>query len=82
MIGSIRAAWFADRKRPAVWTVTATWTILALVFGVGIPYLVHLALAGDPKQAEAAESLLAAVLPANWSPPGSGCSRSSAGRSW
>lgn len=63
MIGSIRAAWFADRKRPAVWTVTATWTILALVFGVGIPYLVHLALAGDPKQAEAAESLLAAVLP-------------------
>lgn len=63
MMASVRAAWFADRKRPAVWAVTATWTILALAFGIGIPYLVHLALAGDPKEAEAAESLLAAVLP-------------------
>ncbi|WP_433528006.1 ABC transporter permease [Micromonospora sp. CA-263727] len=63
MIASVRAAWFADRRRPAVWTITATWTILAIAFGIGIPYLVHLALAGDPEQADAAESLLAAVLP-------------------
>ncbi|MGC5031022.1 ABC transporter permease [Micromonospora sp. DT229] len=63
MIASVRAAWFADRRRPAVWTVTATWTLLALAFGIGIPYVVHLTLAGDPEQAEAAESLLSAVLP-------------------
>ena len=63
MIASVRAAWFADRRRPAVWTVTATWTLLALAFGIGIPYLVHLTLAGDPEQADAAETLLAAVLP-------------------
>ncbi|SCF16673.1 ABC-type transport system involved in multi-copper enzyme maturation, permease component [Micromonospora coriariae] len=63
MIASVRAAWFADRKRPAVWTVTLTWIVLALAFGVGVPYLVHLALAGDPKQAASAASLLDAVLP-------------------
>ncbi|MEV5692868.1 ABC transporter permease subunit [Micromonospora globbae] len=63
MIASVRAAWFADRKRPAVWTVTLTWTALALVFGIGVPYLVHLTLAGDPEQADAAASLLDGVLP-------------------
>ncbi|SBT40095.1 ABC transporter permease subunit [Micromonospora narathiwatensis] len=63
MMASVRAAWFADRRRPAVWAVTTTWTILALAFGIGIPYLVHLSLAGDPKEAKAAESLLATVLP-------------------
>ncbi|MFI6266580.1 ABC transporter permease subunit [Micromonospora sp. NPDC051006] len=63
MIDSVRAAWFADRKRPAVWTVTLTWTALALAFGVGVPYLVHLTLAGDPEQSDAAASLLDAVLP-------------------
>ncbi|MET8353183.1 MULTISPECIES: ABC transporter permease [unclassified Micromonospora] len=63
MIASVRAAWFADRKRPAVWTVTLTWIVLALAFGVGVPYLVHLALAGDPEQAASAASLLDAVLP-------------------
>ncbi|MFI7606240.1 ABC transporter permease [Micromonospora sp. NPDC049366] len=63
MIASVRAAWFADRKRPAVWTVTLTWTALALAFGVGVPYLVHLALAGDPEQAEASATLLDTVLP-------------------
>ncbi|MGC4746659.1 ABC transporter permease subunit [Micromonospora sp. DT201] len=63
MIASVRAAWFADRKRPAVWTITLTWIALALAFGVGVPYLVHLALAGDPKQADDAASLLDAVLP-------------------
>ncbi|MEV1329450.1 ABC transporter permease subunit [Micromonospora costi] len=63
MIASVRAAWFADRKRPAVWTVTLTWTALALAFGIGVPYLVHFALAGDPKEAEAAASLLDSVLP-------------------
>ncbi|MBL6276154.1 ABC transporter permease subunit [Micromonospora fiedleri] len=63
MIASVRAAWFADRRRPAVWTVSGTWTLLALAFGIGIPYLVHLTLAGDPEQAEAAETLLSTVLP-------------------
>ncbi|PMR60436.1 hypothetical protein C1A38_13985 [Verrucosispora sp. ts21] len=63
MIASVRAAWFADRRRPAVWTVSGTWTLLALAFGIGIPYLVHLSLAGDPEQAEAAETLLGTVLP-------------------
>ncbi|MFU8874102.1 ABC transporter permease subunit [Micromonospora sp. SL4-19] len=72
MMASVRAAWFADRRRPAVWAVTATWTILALAFGIGIPYLVHLSLAGDPKEAEAAESLLAAVLPGQLVPTGIG----------
>ncbi|MEK8104812.1 hypothetical protein NKG94_05710 [Micromonospora sp. M12] len=72
MIASIRAAWFADRKRPAVWTVTLTWVALALVFGVGVPYLVHLALAGDPKQADDAASLLDAVLPGQLVPTGIG----------
>ncbi|MFI7429147.1 hypothetical protein ACIBPB_19340 [Micromonospora sp. NPDC049836] len=72
MIAAVRAAWFADRKRPAVWTVTTTWLLLALAFGVGVPYLVHLALAGDPKEAESAESLLAAVLPGQLVPTGIG----------
>jgi ABC-2 type transport system permease protein len=63
VIASVRAAWFADRKRPAVWTVTLTWIVLALAFGIGVPYLVHLTLAGDPKQADSAASLLDAVLP-------------------
>ncbi|MBY8872555.1 ABC transporter permease subunit [Micromonospora sp. PLK6-60] len=70
MIASIRAAWFADRKRPAVWTVAATWTLLAVAFGIGIPYVVHLALAGDPAQAEAADTLLSSVLPEQVVPTG------------
>lgn len=70
MIASVRAAWFADRKRPAVWAVTATWTILAIAFGIGIPYIVHLTLAGDPEQAEAAQSLLTNVLPGQLVPTG------------
>lgn len=72
MIAAVRAAWFADRKRPAVWTVGTTWLLLALAFGIGVPYLVHLALAGDPKEAESAESLLAAVLPGQLVPTGIG----------
>ncbi|MET8094077.1 ABC transporter permease subunit [Micromonospora sp. NPDC005220] len=64
MIASIRAAWFADRRRPAVWAVTVTWILLALVFGLGIPYVVHRTLVGRPEQAESAEKLLATVLPA------------------
>ncbi|MFE9658026.1 hypothetical protein [Micromonospora sp. NPDC006431] len=72
MMASVRAAWFADRKRPAVWTVTATWAALALAFGIGVPYLVHLALAGDPKETDAAESLLATVLPGQLVPTGIG----------
>lgn len=63
MIASVRAALFASRRRPAVWSVGITWLVLALVFGLGIPYLVHRALAGDPEQAKAAQELLAVVLP-------------------
>lgn len=63
MIASIRAALYADRKRPAVWSVGGTWLVLALAFGLGIPYLVYRTLLGDPAQAEAAQELLAAVLP-------------------
>ncbi|MET7969446.1 ABC transporter permease [Micromonospora sp. NPDC005305] len=72
MMAAVRAAWFADRKRPAVWTVTTTWLVLALGFGIGVPYLVHLALAGDPEEAKSAESLLAAVLPGQLVPTGIG----------
>ncbi|MFF5180743.1 ABC transporter permease subunit [Micromonospora sp. NPDC000316] len=72
MIASVRAAWFADRKRPAVWAVTLTWVAMALGFGVGVPYLVHLALASDPKQADNAASLLDAVLPGQLVPTGIG----------
>jgi ABC-type transport system involved in multi-copper enzyme maturation permease subunit len=63
MVASARAALFAGRKRPAVWTVTATWLVLALVFGLGIPYLVYRVLSRDPEEAEAAQALLTTVLP-------------------
>lgn len=63
MIASIGAALYADRKRPAVWTIGTTWLTLALAFGLGIPYLVSRVLAGDPAEAEAAEELLSTVLP-------------------
>lgn len=63
MINSIRAALFADRKRPAVWSIAGTWLVLALVFGLGVPYIVYLALSGNPEEAESAGELLATVLP-------------------
>lgn len=63
MIASVRAALYADRRRPAVWSIGITWLVLALAFGLGIPYLVYRALVGDPEQAEAAGELLAVVLP-------------------
>lgn len=63
MIAAVRAALYAGRKRPAVWSIGATWLVLALAFGLGIPYLVYRTLVGDPEQAEAARELLAVVLP-------------------
>lgn len=63
MIASVRAALYADRRRPAVWSIGATWLVLALAFGLGIPYIVYRTLVGDPAQAEAAQELLAAILP-------------------
>lgn len=63
MIASIRAALYADRRRPAVWSIGGTWLVLALAFGLGIPYLVYRTLVDDPAQAEAARELLAVVLP-------------------
>jgi ABC-type transport system involved in multi-copper enzyme maturation permease subunit len=72
VIASISAALYADRKRPAVWSITVTWLVLALVFGMGIPYVVYRALAGDPAEAEAAQELLATVLPERLVPTGIG----------
>jgi ABC-2 type transport system permease protein len=63
MIASVRAALFADRKRPAVWAVGVTWLLLALAFGVGVPYIVALALSGDPEQATSSAELLDALVP-------------------
>lgn len=72
LLASVRAAFFAGRKRPAVWTVTATWLGLALVFGLGIPYVVYRVLSGDPEEAEAAEKLLTTLLPDQLVPTGIG----------
>jgi ABC-type transport system involved in multi-copper enzyme maturation permease subunit len=72
MIASIQAAFFADRKRPGVWYITATWLVLALVFGIGIPFAVYQGLSGDPAQRADAESLLEVILPAQLVPTGIG----------
>ncbi|MFJ6195529.1 ABC transporter permease [Micromonospora sp. NPDC092111] len=72
MIASVRAALFADRKRPGVWSIGATWLGLALAFGLGIPYVVYQAISGDPEQAGSAEELLAVVLPDQLVPTGIG----------
>lgn len=70
LLPSVRAALFAGRKRPAVWGVFITWLALALVFGIGIPYLVYRVLSGDPAEVDAAEALLTNVLPPRLAPTG------------
>lgn len=72
LLSSVRAALFAGRKRPAVWAVTATWLTLALLFGLGIPYLVYRVLSTDPEEAAAAQALLATLLPDKLVPTGIG----------
>ncbi|HEX6969074.1 MAG TPA: ABC transporter permease subunit [Micromonosporaceae bacterium] len=69
---SLRAALFAARKRPAVWAVGGSWIVLALGFGLTVPYIVYRVLSGDPQEAESAEALLSTVLPAKLVPTGIG----------
>ncbi|GAB3143110.1 hypothetical protein GCM10027290_18950 [Micromonospora sonneratiae] len=69
MIASIRAALFADRRRPAVWSITVAWLVLALAFGIGIPYIVYSVLSGGDDPA-AAQAILEALLPAQLVPTG------------
>lgn len=67
MIGVLHAELLAARKRPGLWVVGGAWTALAAVFGMAVPYLVYLALRGDPAEGgQDPEQLLAGVLPGQW----------------
>jgi len=56
---------FATRRRPGVWVVGGVWLVLAVVFGMAVPYIVYLAISGDAAAAAAGdpEKLLASLLP-------------------
>jgi ABC-2 type transport system permease protein len=67
MSGVLHAELLAARKRPGLWVVGGAWTVLAAVFGMVVPYIVYLALRGEPAEAgQDPQDLLAGVLPQQW----------------
>ena len=53
---------FAARKRPAVWIICGVWLALILVFGIGVPFIVFLALSAHPNPASGSPHAVLAVL--------------------
>lgn len=62
---ALRAELFASRRRPGVWVVGGVWLALTVAFGMAVPYIVYLAIAGDPPAPGGGdpEALLATLLP-------------------
>ncbi|HTZ43224.1 MAG TPA: hypothetical protein VMB79_05125 [Jatrophihabitans sp.] len=66
MTDVVRAELLATRKRPGTWIIGGAWVVLAVVFGMLVPYLVWLSLHGKPSSGTDTEKLLTGVLPAQF----------------
>lgn len=69
MKGVLRAELLSTRKRPGVWIVGGAWTVMAVGFGMVVPYIVWLSIrnrpvgsSGDPRK------LIAGLLPDEFVP--------------
>lgn len=63
---SIRAELFSLRRRRSTWVIGALWILMSLLFGIGIPLIVHAAIGGHPSATVSdPESLIRGTLPAH-----------------
>ncbi|WP_069813266.1 ABC transporter permease [Streptomyces sp. TP-A0874] len=62
MTGCLRAELLSIRKRPGVWIVGGAWALLAVTFGMLVPYIVYLSLKGSGS-ADDPEDLVTGLLP-------------------
>ncbi len=69
MNGVLRAELLSARKRPGVWIVGGAWTVMAVSFGMIVPYIVWLAIRNRPACASGdPEKLINGLLPDRFLP--------------
>lgn len=69
MNGVLRAELLSTRKRPGVWIVGGAWTVMAVGFGMVVPYIVWLAIRNKPVGSSGdPQKLIAGLLPDEFLP--------------
>ncbi len=69
MKGVLRAELLSMRKRPGVWIVGGGWTLMAVGFGMVVPYIVWLAIRNRPAGASGdPQKLISGLLPDEFLP--------------